>query len=359
MRSNVRRAHPRRARRAKRRCASAAAAPRISTAGARRARCSTRARYAGIVAYEPTELVITARARHAARRDRGGARARSGQMLAFEPPHFGAGATLGGCVAAGLSGPAARRMRARCAISCSACACWTAAARTSRFGGQVMKNVAGYDVSRLMAGSLGTLGVILEVSLKVLPLPAAEATLRFEMPSDKAIEAMNRWARQAAAAISATAHGDGDLARAPVGRGRGGGGGAREARRRAGRRRRGRAFWTGDARADAIRSSRGDEPLWRLSVPSTTPPLALARRAARSSGAARCAGSSGGADAADDPRGGARAPAATRRCSAAATRPAACSSRSRRRCSRCTARLKQAFDPARHPQPAAGMYPDF
>src|SRR5260370_7797019 len=61
------------------------------------------------------------------------------------------------------------------------------------FGGQVMKNVAGYDVSRLMAGSLGTLGIILEVSLKALPLPAAEATLRLELPEDKAIETFNKW----------------------------------------------------------------------------------------------------------------------------------------------------------------------
>ena len=74
------------------------------------------------------------------------------------------------------------------------------------FGGRVMKNVAGYDVSRVMAGALGTLGVILEVSLKVLPLPVAEATLKFEMPRDKAIEAMNRWAGRPLP-ISATAHG--------------------------------------------------------------------------------------------------------------------------------------------------------
>ena len=68
-----------------------------------------------------------------------------------------------------------------------------------RFGGQVMKNVAGFDVSRLMAGSLGTLGVILEVSLKVLPLPAAETTLRFEAAAAEAIALMNQWAGQAAA----------------------------------------------------------------------------------------------------------------------------------------------------------------
>jgi glycolate oxidase FAD binding subunit len=129
----------------------------------------------GIVDYEPTELVITARAGtplaeiEAALRE-------EGQMLAFEPPHFGQSATLGGCVAAGLSGP--RRPYA------GAVRDFVLGVRMLdgkgddlKFGGRVMKNVAGYDVSRLMAGSLGTLGVLVEVSLKVLPLPAAEATL--------------------------------------------------------------------------------------------------------------------------------------------------------------------------------------
>ena len=103
-----------------------------------------------------------------------------GQMLAFEPPHFGSGATLGGCVAAGLSGP--RR------ASAGAVRDFVLGVRMLdgkgddlNFGGQVMKNVAGYDVSRLMTGSMGTLGLLLEVSLKVLPLPAMELTLRIPM----------------------------------------------------------------------------------------------------------------------------------------------------------------------------------
>ena len=98
-------------------------------------------------------------------------------MLAFEPPHFGAAATLGGCVAAGLSGP--RRAYAGAVRDFVLGVRLLDGKGTDlRFGGQVMKNVAGYDVSRLVAGSLGTLGVLLEVSLKVLPAPPAEATLR-------------------------------------------------------------------------------------------------------------------------------------------------------------------------------------
>ena len=147
--------------------------------------------YSGIVTYEPSELVITARcgtrlaATESAMRERG-------QMLAFEPPHFGEGATLGGMVAAGLSGP---RRQAAGALRDFVLGVKIMDGRGDvlSFGGQVMKNVAGYDVSRLMAGSLGTLGIILDVSLKALPRPAAEATLRLELPEDKAIEQLNRW----------------------------------------------------------------------------------------------------------------------------------------------------------------------
>ena len=125
--------------------------------------------YAGIVSYEPTELVVTARCGtplaevettlHENR-----------QMLAFEPPHFGAGATFGGCIAAGLSGP--RRAAAGALRDfVLGVKLVDGRGRVLSFGGQVMKNVAGYDVSRLMAGALGTLGVITEVSFKVLPLP--------------------------------------------------------------------------------------------------------------------------------------------------------------------------------------------
>ncbi|HTD90083.1 MAG TPA: glycolate oxidase subunit GlcE, partial [Burkholderiales bacterium] len=131
--------------------------------------------YRGIVDYEPTELVITARAGTPLAEVKA-ALHEKGQMLAFEPPHFSAGSTLGGCIAAGLSGP--RRPYAGAVRDLVlGVRLLDGKGADLRFGGQVMKNVAGYDVSRLMAGAMGTLGVILEISLKTLPLPAAEITL--------------------------------------------------------------------------------------------------------------------------------------------------------------------------------------
>jgi glycolate oxidase FAD binding subunit len=164
--------------------------------------------YRGIVEYESTELVITARAGtplaeiEAALREKG-------QMLAFEPPHFGPGATLGGCVAAGLSGP--RRAYAGAARDfVLGVRLIDGKGSDLRFGGQVMKNVAGYDVSRLMTGSLGTLGLLTEVSLKVLPVPAVETTLHLKRTETEAIAAMNEWAGKPLP-ITATAFRDGDL----------------------------------------------------------------------------------------------------------------------------------------------------
>jgi glycolate oxidase FAD binding subunit len=118
------------------------------------------------------------------------------QMLAFEPPHFGTNATLGGCVAAGLCGP--RRAASGYAYGSLRDAVLGARlldgqGRLLRFGGTVIKNVAGYDVSRLLAGSLGILGVIVEVSLKVLPMPAAERTLRFAMTEAQALDQLQQW----------------------------------------------------------------------------------------------------------------------------------------------------------------------
>ena len=255
--------------------------------------------YRGIVAYEPTDLVITARA-GTPLAEIEAALLEQDQMLAFEPPYFGdlpspltplppgAGegnvvpakpdmrmATLGGCVAAGLSGP--RRPYA------GAVRDFVLGVRILdgkgddlRFGGQVMKNVAGYDVSRLMAGSLGTLGVLLEVSLKVLPLPASETTLFLTCGEAEAISLMNKWATQPLP-ITASAYRDGELgvrlsgARVAVDAAVGKIGGAPVASAQAIR------FWTG-VREHADRFFTGSEPLWRLSVNSTTPPLDLPGR---------------------------------------------------------------------------------
>lgn len=148
--------------------------------------------YAGIIDYEPTELVITARC-GTPLADIEAALAARNQMLAFEPPHFGAGATVGGVVACALSGPRRASAGALRDFVLGAVLMDGHGERLA-FGGQVMKNVAGYDVSRLLAGSLGTLGLILEVSLKVLPLPLREASLRIECTEIAALRMLNEWA---------------------------------------------------------------------------------------------------------------------------------------------------------------------
>lgn len=164
--------------------------------------------YNGIIDYEPTELVITARA-GTRLADLEAALDQHGQMLAFEPPYFGAAATLGSCIATGLSGP---RRAAVGAVRdfVLGVRMLNGLGEDLRFGGQVMKNVAGYDVSRLMVGSMGTLGVLLEVSLKVLPKPTTEITLRMQMDEVAVIEKMNQWAGKPLP-ISATCYVNGEL----------------------------------------------------------------------------------------------------------------------------------------------------
>ena len=164
--------------------------------------------YTGVVDYEPTELVMTARA-GTTLHEVETVLAQKGQMLAFEPPHFAEGATIGGCVAAGFSGP--RRAYAGAARDfVLGVRILNGLGEDLRFGGQVMKNVAGYDVSRLMAGSFGTLGLLAEVSLKVLPLPEEERTLRFDMDEAQAIDSINRWAAKPLP-LSGSCHADGVL----------------------------------------------------------------------------------------------------------------------------------------------------
>ncbi|MGI4848812.1 MAG: glycolate oxidase subunit GlcE, partial [Janthinobacterium lividum] len=148
--------------------------------------------YAGIVEYEPTELVITARC-GTPLAEIEAALAEQRQMLAFEPPWFGPNATVGGMVSAGLAGP---RRQAVGSVRDFVLGADLMDGRGDvlHFGGRVMKNVAGYDVSRLLAGAMGSLGIVLEVSLKVLPLPLAETTLRFEFRQADAIVKLNEWA---------------------------------------------------------------------------------------------------------------------------------------------------------------------
>ena len=196
--------------------------------------------------------------------------AERGQMLAFEPPHFGSGATVGGMVAAGLSGP--RRAAAGAVRDfVLGTRLLDGRGRVLAFGGEVMKNVAGYDVSRLLTGSLGTLGVILEVSLKVLPRPPAQATLRLEAPQDKALEWMNQWAAKPLP-ISATCYLKGELSV----RLSGADSAVRAARDKLGGDEVAHAadFWAG-VREHAHPYFAAEAPLWRLSLPSTAAPLRL------------------------------------------------------------------------------------
>jgi len=165
--------------------------------------------YAGIVDYDPTELVITARAGTPLAEIEATMRSRS-QMLAFEPPHFGAAATLGGCIATALSGP--RRPYAGAVRDLVlGLRVIDGTGEDLAFGGRVMKNVAGFDVARLMTGALGTLGVIAEVSLKCLPLPKVEVTRILDCAADESIRLTTGWSGKPLP-VSATCHHAGRLA---------------------------------------------------------------------------------------------------------------------------------------------------
>lgn len=151
--------------------------------------------HSGIMQYEPSELVITARA-GTPLREIEQTLADNNQMLAFEPPHLGENATLGGTIACGLSGPR-RPFTGSARDYVLGTRVINGHGEIVSFGGQVMKNVAGYDISRLMTGSLGTLGLLLDVSLKVLPKPEAELTLMREANAEKANELLSRWSGRA------------------------------------------------------------------------------------------------------------------------------------------------------------------
>ena len=148
----------------------------------------------GVTSYEPSELVVTALA-GTPLAELEALLATQGQCLPFEPPHFGSGSTVGGMVASGLSGPA-RASAGAVRDFILGVSMINGRGEALTFGGQVMKNVAGYDVSRLMAGSLGTLGVITEVSIKVLPVAPLEATLRFDCSQVQALQWLHGWGGQ-------------------------------------------------------------------------------------------------------------------------------------------------------------------
>jgi len=234
---------------------------------------STRA-FTGVVDYQPKELVLTARA-GTPLTEIEVLLAGQNQMLAFEPPHFNGPATLGGSIAAGLSGP--RRPYAGAARDfVLGVRIIDGTGQPLRFGGQVIKNVAGYDVSRLMVGALGTLGLITEVSLKVLPKPATETTLQFELDEAAAILKMNQWAGQPLPLSATSWHAglltlrlSGAASAVQVARARLGGEILKDAA----------AFWQRlrDQTTPFFgqHASDSNQGLWRLAVKPTAPPLNL------------------------------------------------------------------------------------
>lgn len=224
----------------------------------------------GIISYEPKELVITARS-GTPLEEIETALAERGQMLPFDPPHFGPSATLGGTIAVGLSG--ARRPYSGSARDfVLGTRVLNGKGEILKFGGEVMKNVAGYDVSRLMTGAMGTLGVLLDISLKVLPLPAKEKTLVFSGSANSALKQFNAWSAKplpisaaacdgerayvrlsgAATSVDATAL---TLAGEPL-----------EADD---------IFWRKKMGEQQHAFFLGDQPLWRISLPAACPDGAL------------------------------------------------------------------------------------
>lgn len=246
----------------------------------------------GIESYEPSELVIRARA-GTPLREVEAVLAEQGQHLAFEPPRYGFVAsqsgepTMGGVVASGLSGPG-RVSRGAVRDHVLGCTVLTGRAELLRFGGAVMKNVAGFDLSRLMTGSMGTLGVLVDVTLKVMPQPTVSATMRFDVNEAEALAQINKWAAQPLP-IDASAWWDGTL----LVRLRGARAAVASAVQGMYRERRGEllappvadSFWQGvrdhtdeffvRARLAVMQAGQHGVTLWRISVPPTTAPLGL------------------------------------------------------------------------------------
>jgi glycolate oxidase FAD binding subunit len=225
--------------------------------------------HTGIVTYDPAELVLTARS-GTPLAEIESALAAAGQHLAFEPPAFGAAATIGGTVAAGLAGPA-RATAGPVRDYVLGTRVLSGDGRVLRFGGEVMKNVAGYDLSRLMAGSLGILGVLLDVSIKVLPRAPASRTLVIDVDQAEALKRMQPLARSGLP-VSASAWLDGrwyvrlggspqalDVAAARIG-------GAEFAG--------GEAFWR-DLREQTLPFFANASVLWRVTLPGHCAPINL------------------------------------------------------------------------------------
>ena len=234
----------------------------------------------GPAEHEPTELVVTAPAGMGVAALEAQL-AEHGQCLAFEPPHFGPGSTVGGMVAAGLSGPA-RARAGSLRDHLLGVSLLSGSGELMHFGGKVIKNVAGYDVSRVIAGSLGTLGIVVQASLKVLPRPETQTTLRFDMKPAEALAALHAWGGEPLP-LDASAWWNGNLVLRLAG--------AAAAVDAAARQLGGEPippaaalpFWQGlrDQRDEFFVAAREaiehqDAALWRLSLPPTAPLLGIA-----------------------------------------------------------------------------------
>lgn len=221
----------------------------------------------GIVSYDPTELVITARC-GTPLSELAAALDAAQQMLPCEPPSFGSHATVGGMVASGLSGPR-RPWAGSVRDYVLGTRVITGHGKHLRFGGEVMKNVAGYDLSRLMAASYGALGVITEVSLKVLPKPRQALSISLEIDPDRALQRLAQWGQEPLP-ISAACH-DGQRLHLRL---EGGEGSVAAAHDRLGGELLDAAYWA-DLNEQRLGFFAQEQPLWRLSLPNNTAPLAL------------------------------------------------------------------------------------
>ncbi|RLU04798.1 glycolate oxidase subunit GlcE [Pseudomonas prosekii] len=221
----------------------------------------------GIVSYDPTELVVSVRAGTPLSELLAALDAK-GQMLPCEPPSFGDGATVGGMIGAGLSGPR-RPWSGSVRDFVLGTRVITGLGKHLRFGGEVMKNVAGYDLSRLLVGSYGCLGVLTEVSLKVLPKPRQCLSISLEIDSARALIKLAEWGQQPLP-ISAASH-DGQRLHLRL---EGGEGSVTAAHQRLGGEPLDSGYW---AQLNEQRLAFFDEglPLWRLSLPNNLGPLTL------------------------------------------------------------------------------------
>lgn len=242
--------------------------------------------YQGIVNYHPSELVVTVKA-GTLLSDLEKVLDEQGQMLAFEPPRFGPASTVGGCVAAGLSGP--RRMAAGSLRDFILGArLLDSSGAVLAFGGEVMKNVAGYDVSRLLAGSLGIYGALVDISIKVAPKPFVEQTRIFQVEQAQALALLNQW-RSQPVPISATSWSDhagqgvlhvrlsGSDSAVDAGARRLGGQALPETEA---------ADWWNGLR-DQTHPFFSQRPIWRIAVPPTAPDLKLGATLVEWNGAQR------------------------------------------------------------------------